>query len=368
MKLTKISVYRVDLPFHGGAYKLSGGREWKSLDSTFIRLDTDEDIVGWGETCPFGANYLQAFASGARAGIAELAPALLGLDVSRPGAIYARMNDEMLGHPYVKHGIDMACWDILGKRAGVPLFSLFGGRVMERVPVSGGMPLAGGELQDEMIARYRKDQCRQFSTKASGDPDIDISNLLALGEKLSAGESIKLDANGGWRVDQAIRVMRASAGLDIYFEQPCKSYEECRIVHRACGRPLVLDECALELRDIVRAHNEGVCHAVNVKIGRVGGLTPALAIRDVCASLGIPVHVQCAGGSGLTQAAIVHLAHSTPASRLLYIWDIGELVSMRTVDRPIARTGGTMRAGAGAGLGVAPLAEVLAEPVAVYED
>ena len=85
------------------------------MDDTIVRIDTDEGIVGWGETCPFGSNYLDAFALGARAGIGELAPGLLGADPSQPRVIYELMNRNLLGHPYVKHAIDMACWDILGK-------------------------------------------------------------------------------------------------------------------------------------------------------------------------------------------------------------------------------------------------------------
>lgn len=78
MKISKISVYQVDLPFDRGIYKLSGGRSWTSMDNTIVRLDTDDGFVGWGETCPFGPNYLEAFAGGARAGIGELAASLLG--------------------------------------------------------------------------------------------------------------------------------------------------------------------------------------------------------------------------------------------------------------------------------------------------
>lgn len=367
MKLTKISVFQVNLPFDHGTYELSGGRTWTAMDSTIIRLDTDEGLVGWGETCPFGPNYLEAFAEGARAGIAELAPSLLGTDASRPALIYDIMNTNLMGHPYVKHGIDMACWDLLGKKAAVPLCTLLGGRLNERVSVAGGVPFEGGLDQDEKIGQLRADGCTQFSAKASGNSERDAAELQALGAKMRPGESLKLDANGGWRVDEAIRVMRAAGELDVYFEQPCGSYEECRAVHRACGRPIVFDECALDLKVIVRGWHDGVCHAVNLKIGRVGGISRAVEMKNLCAALGIPIHVQCTGGSNITQAAIVHLAHATPARRLLWIWDIGDLASFKTVDNPIPRIDGHMQAHDRPGLGVDPLLRVLGDPVAVYK-
>ena len=366
MKITRISLYQVDLPFAHGTYQLSGGRTWQAMDSTVIRIDTDYDIVGWGETCPFGPNYLEAFARGARAGIAELAPGLIGLDPSQPAVIYQHMNHAMLGHPYVKHGIDMACWDIFGKLAKEPLYTLFGGMLSETVPAAGGLPPVFDDKLRAQIARHRDAGCRQFSTKASGDVRADIRFINRIGDLMQPGESVKIDANGGWRVDQALRVMRATADVDAVFEQPCASYEECRTVRRSIGRPITLDECVLDARDIVRAWHDGACDAVNLKIGKVGGLTPALQLRDLCASLGIPVYVQCAGGSQITQAAIVHLAHSVAPERLLYVWDIGDFTNVRTVSDPVPRSYGKLRAHDLPGLGVEAMPAVLGEPVAVY--
>lgn len=367
MEITKISLYQVDLPFDHGTYRLSGGRSWTSMDSTVIRIDTDEGIVGWGETCPFGPNYLEAFARGARAGLGELAPLLMGKDPSEPAVIYALMEREMRGHPYVKHGIDMASWDILGQLAKQPLYTLFGGMLSEFPPTAGGIPPEHGELLELRLDWHREQGCRQFSTKASGDPEADIEYLLRLSKMMRAGESVKFDANGGWRVDQALRVMRATDSVDAYFEQPCASYEECRTLRKSCNRPMLLDECALDNDTIIRAWNDGVCDGINLKIARVGGLTPALQMRDLCSELGIPMYVQCAGGSQITQAAIVHLAHSIAPDRLLYIWDIGDFTRLQTVARPFPRRDSKMHAHASPGLGIKPLASVLGEPVAVYQ-
>lgn len=366
MRITRISVYQVDLPFDRGTYKLSGGRSWEAMDSSVIRIDTDTGIVGWGETCPFGPNYLEAFARGARAGIGELAPSLLGQDPSQPGVIYASMEHNMLGHPYVKHGIDMACWDILGKLAKQPLYTLFGGILSEFPATAGWIPSSHGDWMNEVIASHRADCCSQFSTKASGDPEADIEFISKLGEIMQAGESVKIDANGGWRLDQALRVLRATEQVDAYFEQPCATYEDCRRLRHSCNRPITLDECVLDLDTVIRAWHEGACDSINLKIARVGGLTPALQMRDLCSLLGIPFHVQCAGGSNITQAAIVHLAHSSAPERLLHIWDIGDLVSFNTVSNPMPRKDGKMHAHHLPGLGVYPIESVLGEPVAEY--
>ena len=80
MRIIKISVYQVDLPVQDGGFRQSSGRIWRTLDTSIIRIDTDLGITGWGETTPFGANYVPGFAEGARAGIGVLAPDLIGQD------------------------------------------------------------------------------------------------------------------------------------------------------------------------------------------------------------------------------------------------------------------------------------------------
>ncbi|MBP1775406.1 MAG: hpbD, partial [candidate division NC10 bacterium] len=87
MRIIRISAYRVELPLHEGSYRWAGGKSVAVFDSTVLRVDTDAGITGWGETCPLGAAYLPAFAGGARAGIAELAPKLLGEDPTRVGVV-----------------------------------------------------------------------------------------------------------------------------------------------------------------------------------------------------------------------------------------------------------------------------------------
>lgn len=127
MKITAINVYQVDLPLHEGRYSWSEGKSVDVFDSTVVEVETDADVVGYGEVCPLGPFYLPAYARGVRAGIEELAPALIGCDPRRTLVLNDRMDRELKGHPYVKSAIDIACWDVLGKHAGLPVCELMGG-------------------------------------------------------------------------------------------------------------------------------------------------------------------------------------------------------------------------------------------------
>ena len=367
MEIKRIAVFRVDLPFDRGGDRPSGGRAGQAMNSSVIRIETDSDIVGWGEVCPIGPGRVEAFARGARAAIGVLAPALLGKNPSQPERVYACMNAALLGHGYVKHGIDMACWDILGKLVKQPLYTLFGGIQSEFPRTAGRIPYRHGGDMDELIERYRAEGCRQFAVSLGGEPEEDIEFVRKLGEKMLPGESVRLDVDGGWRVDQALRVFRSVRDLDACFEEPCGSYEENRNLRRACSLPIVLDECITDPAAVVRGWHDGVCDAVNLKIARVGGLTQALKLRDLCTALGVPLYVECIGGGGLTQAAIVHLAHATDPRRLLYIRDVGDLASLRTVVSPIPRKDGKMHAHQLPGLGVEPAEVILGAPIAVYD-
>ncbi len=127
MRITGIKTYGVELPLHEGSYKWSGGNFVDVFDSTVVEISTDTGLAGYGEVCPLGPAYLPAYAAGARTGIAELAPHLLGGDPTALGVINQRMDQALRGHPYVKSALDMACWDILGKLCGQSVSVLLGG-------------------------------------------------------------------------------------------------------------------------------------------------------------------------------------------------------------------------------------------------
>src|SRR5882757_8620413 len=118
MKIQRITAYRVELPLHEGSYKWSGGKSVSVFDCTVVEVITDAGITGWGEVCPLGPFYLPAYGPGARTGIAELAPHLLGLDPRDLGSLNRRMDAALKGHPYVKSALDMACWAASCSAAG----------------------------------------------------------------------------------------------------------------------------------------------------------------------------------------------------------------------------------------------------------
>ncbi|MBX6322562.1 MAG: mandelate racemase/muconate lactonizing enzyme family protein [Rhodospirillaceae bacterium] len=365
MRIKAIRTYRVALPLHEGAYRWSGGNVVEIFDSTVVAVETDAGLTGWGEVCPLGPAYLPAYAAGARTGIAELAPHVIGLDPRALGVVNARMDAAMRGHPYVKSAIDMACWDILGQAAGLPLVTLLGGRHGEDVALYRAISQDSPEAMAASVARYRAEGYAKFQLKVGGDPDTDIERIRACAAVLSRGEVLVADANTGWLMHQAARVVDAVRDLDVYVEQPCLTYEECLAVRRRTARPFVLDEVIDGLGMVLRGHADLAMDVVNLKIAKVGGLTRARQIRDLCVSLGVALTIEDSWGGDIATAAIAHLAHSTPPALLFSTTDFNSYVTVSTAEGAPRRVRGRMAAPTEPGLGVRPRSEVLGEPVAV---
>jgi L-alanine-DL-glutamate epimerase-like enolase superfamily enzyme len=352
MRITAINVYQVDLPLHEGAYKWSGGNRVETFDSTIVELETDAGIRGLGEVCPLGPAYLPAYAAGARAGIRELGPGLIGRDPSRPMEISRWMDQAMRGHNYVKSAIDIACWDILGKLTGQPVCALLGGRYGDDFPLYRAISQEPAEAMAASVARYRAEGYGKFQLKVGGDPDEDIDRIRACAADLGRGEVLVADANTGWSQHAALRVAAAVRDLDVYIEQPCASYEECLVVRRHTNRPFILDEVIDGFAPLVRGLSDQAMDVVNIKISKVGGLSRARRLRDFCVEAGIAMTLEDTWGGDIATAAIAHLAHSTPPEALFSVTDFNSYVTVSTAEGAPQRDRGRLAAPLRPGLGV----------------
>lgn len=363
MKIKRIQAYRVELPLHEGTYKWSGGKSVSVFDSTVVEIQTDAGITGWGEVCPLGPFYLPAYANGVRAGIAELGPHLLAEDPLELGKLNRRMDAALKGHPYVKSALDIACWDILGKATGQPVCVLMGGRYGEDFGLYRAISQEAPAAMARRVAGYRADGYGRFQLKVGGDPHDDIDRIHAVAATLQPGDRLIADANTGWRMHDAMRVVRAVRDVDVYIEQPCLTYEECLSVRRHCEHPFVLDEVVDSIDMLLRGHADAAMDVVNLKISKLGGLTKTRQARDLCAALGVAMTLEDSWGGDIVTAAIAHLAHSTPPEAQFTATDFNSYVTVSIADGAPQRVQGRMAASTKPGLGIIPRLDVLGKPV-----
>jgi L-alanine-DL-glutamate epimerase-like enolase superfamily enzyme len=363
MKISRIRAYQVDLPLHEGSYKWSGGKSIDVFDSTVLAVETDDGQVGYGEVCPLGPFYLPAYAAGVRAGIKELGQHLIGWNPLHLGALNQRMDAAMRGHAYVKSGIDMACWDLLGKVAGQPVCTLLGGRYGDDFVLYRAISQEEPDAMAAKVAGYRAEGYRRFQLKVGGDPNTDIERIRAVRDILEPSDKLVCDANTGWLMHEAARVVRAVRDLDVYIEQPCDSYEECLAIRRRTDHPFVMDESINGLDVLMRGNADLAMDVVNIKISKFGGLTKARQARDLCVSLGIAMTLEDSWGGDIVTAAISHLAHSCPTDYLFTSTDFNSYVTVDFADGAPKRNNGRLAASVAPGLGVEPKFDVLGDPV-----
>ena len=363
MKITGIRVYQVDLPLHEGNYSWSEGKSVDVFDSTVVIVDTDAGLTGVGEVCPLGPVYLPAYAGGARRGIEELAPPLIGEDPTQLVKLNHTMDRLMKGHPYVKSAIDVACWDILGKAAGMPVCQLLGGRYGDDCVLYRAISQRPAEEMAENVRGYRNEGYRRFQLKVGGRADDDIERIRAVREVLEPGDKLIADANTGWLMHEAMRVVNAVRDVDVYIEQPCATYSQCLSIRRNTTLPFVLDEVIDSVDAILQGFADKAMDVVNIKISKFGGLTKARQARDLCVSLGIAMTLEDSWGGDIVTAAISHLAHSTPVDYLFTSTDFNSYVTQSIAENAPQRVNGRIAAPSTPGLGVEPRMDVLGDPV-----
>ena len=292
MKISQIDLFQVDLPYSGGVYKLSGGRSYTSFDASIVRITTDDGTQGWGESTPFGSTYIASHALGTRAGIAEIAPHLLGLDPRQVDRINDAMDDALVGHNHAKTALDVACWDIFGKSVGLPVCELLGGSTGVPLPTISSIYAGEPEEMRRRVADHRAQGYRGHSIKigaldSEGGPALDAERIAACLADRRHGEFFLVDANGGLVPETALRMLRLlPAGLDFVLEAPCATWRETMSLRKRCPYPIVIDELAQQDADLAFAVANDVADGIGLKISKAGGLTRGRRHRDICQAAG----------------------------------------------------------------------------------
>ncbi len=362
MKITNITTYQVDLPLHEGNYNWSGEKSVDVFDSTVVIVETDEGYTGVGEICPLGPVYLPSFARGARAGLAELSPLLIGMDPTALEVLNRHMDINLKGHPYVKSALDVACWDILGQKAGLPVAILLGGKYGSNFKLYRAISQESPEAMVKKVEKYKNEGYTKFQLKVGGDYQTDIERIHAVAKIMEKGDTLVADANTGWLMHDAAKVVAAVRELNVYIEQPCLSYEECLNIRQRTSLPFILDENIDGISQILRGYNDRAMDVVNIKISKFGGLTKARQARDLCVSIGLAMTIEDTWGGDIVTAAIAHLAHSTPTNFLFSSTDFNSYVTQSIADDAPQRQNGCLSINQRPGLGITAKMDVLGDP------
>lgn len=367
LTIQKIDVFQLNLPYSNGTYTISGGRQTSTFDATIVRITTNTGLEGWGESTPFGSTYVASHALGVRAGIAEIAPKLIGLDPRRVDRINDAMDAALTGHEHAKTALDVACWDIFGKATGLPVCELLGGRTDVKMSIISSVPIGDPASMRETVASHRAKGYKSHSVKIDGNPALDAERVAAALADRQPGEYYTIDANGGLSVETALRFLRlVPKDLDFVFEAPCATMRENLSLRKRTSIPIIFDELATSEASIIELIANDAADGIGLKISKTGGLTRGRRQRDICIAAGYTMTVAETTGSDIAFAAIVHLGQTVPARNLRSVLECRDMVTVKTADGEFGIVDGCVTAPEGPGLGVTPRLDVLGDVVASY--
>jgi L-alanine-DL-glutamate epimerase-like enolase superfamily enzyme len=364
VKIVRVDVWGFRYTLAEGPFVMSGGKVATEQDSTIVRLVTDDGLVGWGENCPITPNYVAAHGDGARAALRLMAPALIGLDPRQPELVYDALNAVLMGHQYAKSAVDIACWDVAARAAGLSVGMLIGGVRQQNLPVYMGVSLGEPERMRARCEELIDRGYRRLQVKLGGSTVEDARRVQTCGDVAEqAGlDMLIFDANAGWPVRDARVVANVVDQYVAHREQPCQTSEECALVHSAGRSPMILDESLSTVHDILRAVELRALDAARLKLTRFGGITPVRRARDLLTSLGILVSVEDAGGGDIATAATTQVAATIPPRLLLDAYLASELVSEKLAEGAPRRDGARVEVSTRPGLGVDVDVERLGTP------
>jgi L-alanine-DL-glutamate epimerase-like enolase superfamily enzyme len=274
------------------------------------RIETDEGIVGWGET-PQRLSFQNARSfTGEEA--AQLRPLVIGRDPTAIEELYAEWGIE---GAYLQSLVEMACWDILGKLCGQPLYRILGGLVRSEVEVTCCMGIRPPEEAAAIARQYVEMGFSTLKTKAGRNPAEDLAMVKAIREAVGDRLNLRIDPNTGYTPEQALQLARDLEPYDLqYFEQPMADdlLEESAQIRGQTKTPLALNESVTTLAQVRKILDLEAADYLLPDTYQCGGILAVKLVGQVAASAGVPCIFHCAHDLGLRTATMLHVAASSP--------------------------------------------------------
>src|SRR5882762_4218674 len=227
MKIADVRVIQADIPVDR-PHKMSF-TTLETMNFVFVRLETGDGLVGWGEAaCLGGPTWSEESSESVAATIERyIAPWLVGREAGEIEPLARELARRVQGNPFARAAVEMALWDLNGKALGVPVHRLLGGRVRDRVPLSWSLAVANPEAELEEAREKVALGHRIFKIKTAAHPVAhDAERVRRIREAVGPGVALRVDANQGWDRPTALSAIRALEpyGLD-FIEQPLPRWD-----------------------------------------------------------------------------------------------------------------------------------------------
>ncbi len=347
MKIKSIEVFHIVMELKS-KFETSFGAT-KKRPALILKVTSDSDITGWSEVVAGeGPWYSYETIDTALHVIRDyIIPLIRGKEFNTPEE-YIRRVSIIRGHNMAKAGIDMALWDIHAKELNKPLYKVLGG---VRDKIESGVSIGIKSSIDELIKtiEYYLDQgYRRIKIKIKPGWDVDVVDVI---RKRLGDIPLQVDANAAYTLNDLPLLKRLDKYNLLMIEQPLHYDDlvEHSILQKYLNTPICLDESIKSLNDARAAYRLGSCMIINLKPGRVSGITESLRIHDFTSMTGIPIWIGGMLETGVGRAYLVSLAtlpnvkypNDISASNRYYEedvvdppWTIDDSGYMHTIDKP----------------------------------
>jgi muconate cycloisomerase len=356
LPIADVRVVRADIPVrrpHAMSFTTL-----EAVNFAFVRLETTEGLVGWGEAaCLGGPTWSEESAESVAATVERyLAPWLRGRDAAAIEALRLEMARRIQGNPFARAAVEMALWDLNGRALGVPVHRLLGGAVRDRVALSWSLAVASPEEEVEEAREKVTRGHRIFKIKTAALPLAhDLERVRRIRAAVGPDVSLRVDANQGWDRPTALRAVRALErhGLD-FVEQPLPRWDLDGMawIGRRSAVPIMADESCFSPQDALQIARRGGVSILALKVTKSAGLIGAMAIARVAEAAGLGGYVGCMIETSLGTAAYLQVALA--AAPVTWGCELfGPLLLRGDVTRqPVRYADGCILATDGPGLGV----------------
>ncbi|MBI9091366.1 MAG: dipeptide epimerase [Desulfobacterium sp.] len=358
MKILDIQTQTVSIPLKQ-TFK-TALRTVDCIENVCIRIKTDTDHEGYGGAAPTAVITGETTASITGA-VAHIAEQLRGEEIENLETVLGKLNACIIGNGSAKAAVDMALYDLYGKRFNMPVYRLLGGPSSQ---LTTDMTICIDTLE-KMSADAKVAVENGFDTlkiKVGNDPDLDFRRLQTIRGATGPSVKLRIDANQGWRPKEAVLVMErlSKANIEIeLLEQPvfAKDFQGMKFVRDRVSVPVVADESVCSPQDALQILEMRAVDGINIKLMKCGGIYNALKIAAITESAGGICMIGSMMESAVSVAAAVHLAKAKPG------------ISRYDLDAPLFcsedPSGGSLKY-QGPGLDVRELPGLGIEPMTVF--
>jgi L-alanine-DL-glutamate epimerase-like enolase superfamily enzyme len=311
--IQQVELYKLFIPLKE-PFITSLGRD-DNAENVLVRILTDKGITGLGECSPYmpinGESADTCMVVGQ-----YFARMLKGKNALQIEDCINTMDRIIYGNSSIKSAFDMALYDIAAQHAGLPLYKFIGGKNDKTIITDYTVSIGEVKKMAEDAVKIKAEGYPAIKVKLGKDGKKDIERIRAIREAVGNEIPLRIDANQGWQVEEAISTLQALAQFDIqHCEEPIPRWAFMRLpeVKKASPIPIMADECCGDEHDAERLINLGACDYMNIKLGKSGGIFKALKMVRMAEAAGIHLQIGAFMESRIGMTAFAHFALCSPS-------------------------------------------------------